>query len=137
MVRSRPVFSPPKVRYLRAAFQGKRLASSARIRWGLAAILLALYVVHFVGGDHGVLRRMELRKEMAQVAASNVRLRLEKEELLHEVHLKENDPLSLERLAREKYWMIGPGETVYRFREDDVVPEGPPSGKKSDEAVPR
>ena len=29
-------------------------------------------------------------------------------------------PLRVERLAREKYWMIGPDETIYRFEDDDV-----------------
>ena len=128
MVRPRRAFSPPKTRYLRAAFRGKNLAMSPRLRWGVAAILLALYVVHFVGGDHGLLRRMELRKEFEQVAVANSHLRLEKERLLQEVQLKENDPLSLERLAREKYWMIGPGETVYRFEENEVLPELPKPG---------
>jgi cell division protein FtsB len=128
VVRPRPAFSPPKTRYLRAAFRGKSLAVSPRLRWGLAAILLAIYVVHFVGGDHGLLRRMELRKELDQLAVDNSHLLLEKERLLQEVQLKENDPLSLERLAREKYWMIGPGETVYRFEENEVVPELPKPG---------
>jgi len=101
----------------------------------LAAILLALYVVHFVAGDHGLLRRMELRKDLDKVSGTNAKLRLEKEQLLHEVQLKENDPLSLERLAREKYWMIGPGETVYRFREDEVVPDVPLPGKGAGKAL--
>jgi cell division protein FtsB len=134
VVQARSSFAPPKARYLRAAFHGKHLAASPRLRWGLVAVLLALYVAHFVYGDHGIMRRMELRKDMDQVAANNVKLRLEKEQLLHEVQLKENDPLSLERLAREKYWMIGPGETVYRFREDDVVPDVPLPGQGSDKA---
>ena len=126
MVQSRPSFAPPKARYLRSAFRGRHISVSPRLRWGLLAVLLALYIVHFVAGDHGLLRRIELKRELEGVAGANVKLRLEREQLLHEVQLKENDPLSLERLAREKYWMIGPGETVYRFKEDDVVVQGEP-----------
>ena len=121
MVHSRPPFDPPKTRYLRAAFRGRHLAASPRLRWGVMALLLALYVIHFVSGDHGVLRRRELHKELGDVAVSNTRLRLEKERLLQEVQAKENDPLSLERLAREKYWMVGPGERVYRFDEGETA----------------
>ena len=128
MVQPRPSLAPPKARYLRSAFRGRHISVSPRLRWGLLAVLLALYVVHFVAGDHGLLRRIELRRELEGVAGANVKLRLEREQLLHEVQLKENDPMSLERLAREKYWMIGPGETVYRFKEDDVVVQGE-SGK--------
>jgi cell division protein FtsB len=99
-----------------------------RLRWGLVAFFLALYIVHFVAGDHGLLRRMELGKELDQVAAENVRLRLEKERLIQEVQLHENDPMSLERLAREKYWMIGPEERIYRFPEEEIVPDVPLTG---------
>ena len=43
--------------------------------------------------------------------------------LIQEIQLKESDPMSLERLAREKYWLIGPGEKIYRFEDDEVVEE--------------
>jgi hypothetical protein len=71
------------------------------------------------------MRRVELGKELDQVATENVRLRLQKERLIQEVQLHENDPMSLERLAREKYWMIGPEERIYRFPDDEVVPDVP------------
>ena len=68
-------------------------------------------------------RRVELDLELHEVVAENADLRLEKDRLIHEIQLKESDPMSLERLAREKYWMIGPNEKIYRFEDDEVVPE--------------
>ena len=56
-----------------------------------------------------------------RLAAENQRLRLSKERLVREVELQEDDPLSLERMAREKYWMIGPDEIIYRFEDGDVA----------------
>ena len=129
MVRPRPHPLAPQARYLRTVFQGQSLVPSQRLRWGLVAFFLAVYIVHFVAGDHGLLRRIQLGKELDRAAAENVRLRLQKERLIQEVQLRENDPMSLERLAREKYWMIGPGEKVYRFPDDEVIPDVPLTGE--------
>jgi cell division protein FtsB len=76
-----------------------------------------------VSGDHGFLRRERLQKERDELRAENARLLTQKDRLLQEVRAQQNDPLSLERLAREKYWLVGPGEKIYRFEDDEVVPE--------------
>jgi len=138
LVPHRKRIEPIRYRYLRTVYQGKGLASSRRLRWGLLALALAVYVANFVGGDRGLIRRIQLRKELAAVNADNVRMRLEQERLVQEVKLKENDPFSLEKVAREKYWMIGPGETIYRFQDDGVVPEvreDPGSAAEGDASV--
>ena len=127
MVRPRRFVETPKqrYRYLRSAYKGKHLVASPRIRWILFAVVLGLYAVNFLGGDHGLFRRLQLNQDLDEVMTANVRLRLQKERLIQEVQLQGNDAMSLERLAREKYWMIGPDELIYRFNDDEVVPELP------------
>jgi cell division protein FtsB len=93
------------------------------LRWTVVVVALVFYVLQFVAGDKGVVRRLQIERELEMMQVENTRLAIQKDRLLNEVQLKENDPLSLERLAREKYWMVAPGEQVYRFNEDDVVPE--------------
>jgi cell division protein FtsB len=127
VVRSRRPPEPARYRYLRATYRGKRFTMPARVKWGIAVVALALSVLNFVGGDRGILRRLQLSAEAERLAAENQRLRLSKERLVREVELSEDDPLSLERVAREKYWMIGPDEMIYRFEDDDVVAEVPPA----------
>ncbi len=134
MVPHRKRIEPIRYRYLRTVYQGKGLASSRRFRWALVALALAIYVANFVGGDRGIVRRIQLRKELQQVTAENVRMRLEKERLVQEVKLKEDDPFSLEKVAREKYWMIGPDEIIYRFQDDGVAPDVSASGKVEGDA---
>lgn len=112
-----------RYRYLRSRFQGQHLAAPRNVRWLLVGLALGIYVFNFFTGDHGVFRRMQLDAELRDVAANNASLRLEKERLIQEVQAREDDPMSLERLAREKYWMIGPNEIIYRFEDDEVVPE--------------
>ncbi len=123
MVPHRGPAEPIRYRYLRTVYRGKGIASSSRFRWGLIALAVLIYTANFVGGDRGIVRRMQLQRELRNVTAENSRMRLEKERLIQEVKLKKNDPLSLEKVAREKYWMIGPDEVIYRFDDDEVVPD--------------
>lgn len=118
-------FSNPRYRYLRTGYRPREIIASARLRWILLAVVSGVYLLNFLGGDHGVFHRVQLAKELRQLEAHNVQLRVQKERLLREVQLKENDPLSLERLAREKYWLGNPKDQIYRFDGDDVVEDVP------------
>ena len=89
----------------------------------LLALGLGIYTVNIVAGGNGMISHVELDHELNKVVEENAALRLEKDRLVQEIQLKESDPMSLERLAREKYWMIGPDEKIYRFEDDEVVPE--------------
>jgi cell division protein FtsB len=93
------------------------------VRWTAIGLALLLYAFQFVAGDKGLLRRFQLERQLEMMRVENTRLALQKDRLLQEVQLKENDPLSLERLAREKYWMVGPDEQIFRFREDEAPPD--------------
>ncbi len=122
-----------RYRYLRSLYEGKHLAAPHRFRWVLVALGLGIYAVNFVAGDNGVFGRVGLDQELNEVVAENAALRLEKDRLIQEIQLKESDPMSLERLAREKYWMIGPGEKIYRFEDDEVVEEMDVGQNRDDE----
>lgn len=115
--------APVRYRYLRRAYPGRSLLASRRLRWGALGVLAFLYAVNFVSGDHGFLRRSRLQRNLKELRVENSRLLVQKDRLLQEVQAQQNDPLSLERLAREKYWLVGPGETIYRFPDDEVVPD--------------
>jgi len=121
-------FSIPRYRYLRTAYRPRQIIASARLRWIVVAVASCVYLMNFLGGDHGLFHRIHLQRELRHLEAQNVRLRVQKERLLREVQLKENDPLSLERLAREKYWLGNPKDQIYRFGGDDMVEDVPGAG---------
>ncbi len=133
MVPHRKPLEPFRYRYLRTVYRGKGLTSSRRLWYAVAALLLGLYLGDLVFGSHGMLRRRQLQEQLAGLVAGNARLRVDKSRLDQEVGLKENDPFSLEKLAREKYWMVGPDEVVFRFDDNETVPELP---KDPGEAAP-
>lgn len=114
---------PVRYRYLRLGYQGRGLSLPPRFRWGLVAVGLAVYVASFVAGERGLIRKAQVKKELAEVQAEATKLRNERSQLEQEVLLKENDPFSLEKVAREKYMMVGPDEKIFRFEEEAPAPE--------------
>ena len=117
-------------RYLRKLSRDRNVLTSARVRWAVLGILAALYAAHFLGGDRGLVRRVQLEKELEETRSFNAFLASERADLLRELDLRENNPLSLEKAAREKFWMAYEDELIYRFEDDDVVPELSPDGRE-------
>ena len=109
-------------RYLRRAYREQNVFASRRVRMGLLLGALGVYALQFVAGDRGLVRRLAMEKQVGQLHVMNASLVQERESLLRELNLQENDPLSLEKLAREKCWLAYEDEVIYRFEDDEVVP---------------
>ena len=89
------------------------------VRIALALVLgVALYYALF-GGEYSVfeLRRLSTRVEQEQQRLDS--LRVEVDSLEARADSLENDSATIERIARERYGMIRPGERLYRFVEGD------------------
>lgn len=93
--------------------------------WKVAALLGVLAVWAFVSvtGDEGWLdlrreraKLVGLELEVARLAAQNDSLRLVLERM-------ENDPDFLEKVAREEFGMVRPGEYLYRIKRPVVEDE--------------
>lgn len=89
-----------------------------KTRWlvGGALLVLAAYFALF-GGEYGL---FELRRVRSELETERMRLedvRAEVARLEARVDSLENDDLTIERIAREKWGMIRPGEKLYRFED--------------------
>jgi cell division protein FtsB len=87
----------------------------------LAAVYFAVF-----GGEYSI---FELRATRAQLHEEEARLQEVSERidsLAAQAELLENDPATIERVAREQYGMIRDGETLYRFA--DAESPGAASG---------
>lgn len=87
----------------------------------LALVLGAAIYYALFGGEYSV---FEVRRLSARVAEEQARLdslRLEVDSLEARAAALENDSATIERIARERYGMIRPGERLYRFVEEDSV----------------
>lgn len=79
--------------------------------------LLALGAVYFAlfGGEYGYFDVRRIEKERAAEQAALAELRAHNRQLKARADSLEKNPATLERLAREKYGLIKPGERLYRF----------------------
>ena len=83
---------------------------------GFAA--LAVYFA-LQGGEYGTTDLMELRERKAQFRADIDSLRLEVDSLETLTEALRTDRELQERIAREEFGMIRPGEILYRFVDPD------------------
>ena len=99
-------------------FQQQVAATQKQFIRGIIFLLCVTLLIIFIFGDHGLLQLYKLKRERAKVQARIVQLRKERERVLVEKNWLENDIQYLEKLARERYRMVKPGEKVYK-----VIPE--------------
>jgi len=85
-----------------------------------ALLALAFYYAVF-GGEHDGFDLRAARSEAAAESARVAELHRAIDSLRARADSLENDPATLERVARERYGMIREGEILYRF----VEPEPP------------
>ncbi len=74
----------------------------------------AALVLYLLFGSHGILTRVRLLQQRAELEDKIHRAEMEQKRLQAEVKALEGDPRAIERVAREKYGMIREGETVYK-----------------------
>ena len=108
--------------------------SASEARWSAGDLVVpglfaaAVYFAVF-GGEYSI---FELRGSRAQIAQEQARLAevsARIDSLTALADSLENDPTTIERVAREGYGMIRDGETLYRFADTEPVAE-------SEEAAP-
>jgi cell division protein FtsB len=83
-------------------------------RLGIVA-MVALAVVLAVFGIKESVRAWQLRRDMQAVERDLSTLRAQQAELARTVDRLRNDPLYIEKLAREEMGMVREGETVLKF----------------------
>ena len=76
-------------------------------------ICFSLFIV-FIFGDHGLLKLYKIKSKRQIVQKKIVALREEREKLKTEKIKIENDLSYIEKIAREKYKMVKPGEKIFK-----------------------
>ena len=95
--------------------------NSGLVRWGLwaTALLLGVYLLAIIFGDHGLTGMKAMREELKQIRQENARLEKENMDLYRTINRLKNDPAYIEQVAREELNMVRPDEIVFRF--DDAA----------------
>lgn len=85
---------------------------------GIACLFLIM-VVTSVFGKKGVMDIHRARQKLAELQAETLKLQQRKARLEAEIHELKTNPRAVEKEARERLWLIKPGEKVI------VVPKAP------------
>ena len=84
-----------------------------RIKGFLFIALLLAAAYEFVGGDYGFYRIQNQKRQIETLKVEIRKMRADNESLRRHAALLESDPATIEKIARERYGMIKPGEAVY------------------------
>jgi cell division protein FtsB len=84
-----------------------------RIKGLLFFVVLIVAAYEFVGGDFGYYRIRNQKQQIELLKAEIQKMKAENEALRRHVARLESDPATIEKIARERYGMIKPGESVY------------------------
>jgi cell division protein FtsB len=87
--------------------QGRRLLAGA-------VLALAAYFAVW-GGEYTLLDVLRLKRDRSEAELRLARTRRDVDSLRAAVKRLEDDPATIERVARERFGMIRDGETLYRF----------------------
>ena len=88
---------------------------SARLQKLLFALLVAALLYVFVLGDSGAIKITQLRLERSGLEDNIADLQSDGEHLERTIARLQNDNTYIEKLGRERYGYIKPGERVYRI----------------------
>jgi cell division protein FtsB len=89
---------------------------------GLALLLfffLFILVLAFVFGDRGILEIVKTQRQIKELRQTIRSLEAEKKKLSREIELLRENPLALEKKAREKLWLMKKNEKVVVLVKDN------------------
>ena len=81
---------------------------------GIVFLMFFSFAIVFIFGDHGLLKLYNIKNERKMIQKKISQLREEKEILKNEKSKIENDLEYIEKIAREKYKMVKPGEKIFK-----------------------
>ena len=85
---------------------------------GLVFLICISLIIIFIFGDHGLIKLYKIKSQRKKVQNHITQLREEREKKKEEKNKIENDLEYIEKIAREKYKMVKPGEKVFKIIED-------------------
>ncbi len=100
--------------FLRAFYQHQAVVGD-RLQKFLFFLVIATILYAFVFGDAGLIRIMALEHEKATIQGNLAMLDNEIESLKFQIDRLKTDPYIMEKLGRERYGYVYPGDRVYKI----------------------
>ena len=87
------------------------------LRVGLSSLAIAVIAFAVQGGEYGSTDLLSQKQRLASVTSAVDSLQRRVDSLTAYKAAVESDPATQERIAREEFGMVKPGEVLYRFAE--------------------
>lgn len=97
---------------------GTIAATQKQFIQGLVFLICLSLVIIFIFGDHGLIKLYKIKDQRKKVQNQITQLRDEREKRKEEKNKIENDLDYIEKIAREKYKMVKPGEKIFKVIEN-------------------
>ena len=94
------------------------IATQKQFLQGLVLLICLSLIIVFIFGDHGLLKLYKIKQKRKITQANIIELREEKGKAISEKNKIENDLDYIEKIAREKYKMVKPGEKIFKVVEN-------------------
>ena len=88
--------------------------------------VIAVCLFGVVFGDYGLLRILELRRESAHLEEEITAWTMKQRILEERKDKLENDPFTVEQIARQRCGLYRPGETIFLFQNVDSTEDSGP-----------
>ena len=85
---------------------------------GLVLLIFLSLIIVFIFGDHGLIKLYKIKQKRKKIQYNITQLRQEKEKQSIKKNKIENDLDYIEKIAREKYKMVKPGEKIFKVIEN-------------------
>tara|TARA_B100000287_G_scaffold324428_1_gene308514 strand:+ start:1293 stop:1622 length:330 start_codon:yes stop_codon:yes gene_type:complete len=85
---------------------------------GLVFLICASLIIIFIFGDHGLIKLYKIKSQRKEIQNHITQLREKREKWKDEKNKIENDLQYIEKIAREKYKMVKPGEKIFKVLEN-------------------
>jgi cell division protein FtsB len=94
----------------------KKLMTRKRVI--VIGILTAVILAFVIFSSHGILSRLTIAADAAQLRSTLSNMKREEDSLRAEIVKLQNDTLEIERLARERYGYVRLGEKVFVIKRE-------------------
>ena len=95
----------------------KRIKTKQTSGFYIILITIIISVVILIFNDFGLLKLIKLQRQHNQLENTLTTLLLQQEKLKLEINQLQTNNEYIEKIAREKFMMVLPGEKVYRVKE--------------------
>ena len=103
--------------------KNKKIKKTYSFNSYLFTIIATICIMILIFNDFGLIRYFKLKKEHTLLDQELSQLLAQQQELRLELDRLQYDQDYIEKIAREKFLMVKPGEKIYKVEDDKIIRE--------------